>query len=305
MKNFKIIVILLISSIITLTCSSDDKTIDKIFADIERGAVLRTLNSTNTYNFYDTNDTRFVFDLSVEAQADDGAVPKTLRLYQSYKDNTEDGVDNSKPEVLMNTIDVSSLSIGDNGFPAYTLPTMSLNDALTLSGLNDGEYFGLDQFIYRFELESEDGRVFTDDVGGTVSGGSFFLSPFSYVVTIKCVPIIAIPGVYTIKMSDSYGDGWQTTTSNGGRGITLDLDGTVIEFGLCTDYEDSPFVCTPGSSAGETTVEIPVGTTTAIWSFPGDFFGEISFKIIDPFGDVALEVGTGTGAGELFLSICQ
>jgi len=305
MKNFKIIVILLISSVITLSCSSDDKTIDKVFADIERGAVLRTLNSTNTYNFYDPNDARFVFDLSVEAQADDGAVPKTLRLYQSFKDNTDDGVDNSKPEVLMNTIDVSTLSIGDNGFPAFTLPTMSLTDALNLGGLNDGEYFGLDQFIYRFELESEDGRVFTDDVGGTVSGGSFFLSPFSYVVTIKCVPIIAIPGVYTIRMADDFGDGWQTDDPNGGSGITLDLDGTVIEFGLCSPYQGSDFDCTPGSSAGETTVEIPVGTTTAVWNFPGDFYGEISFKIIDPFGDVALEVGLGTAAGELFLNICQ
>lgn len=306
MKNIKNLVILLISGMAILSCSSDDKIIDFIFDNTERGAILRTLNSTNTFNFYDPNDVRFTFDVSIEIQSDKSAVPSELRLFLSFKDNTDDGVDNSKSEVLLNSFDAASLPTSDNGFPQYTLPTQTLTDALNIVGLSSGDYFGLDDFIYRFELETEDGRIFSDAVGGTVSGGSFFTSPFSYQVKIKCVPIIAIPGVYTIKMADSYGDGWQTDDPSGGSGITLTLDDTtVLEFGMCSPYVDSDYECTPGVVAAETTVEIPVGTVTAVWFFPGDFYGEISFKIIAPNGDTAIEFGTGeASAGELFLNIC-
>jgi len=307
MKNIKIIGLLLISAVVAFSCETDDKLVNKVLETTERGAVLRTLNSTNTYNFYDTADTRFVFDLSFEAQgAANGADPATVRIYQSFIDNAEDGVNNSKAEVLMNTIDVSTLSDGANGFPEYTLPTMQLQDALDLSGLSTGEFFGGDQFVYRLELESKDGRVFTDNVGGTVSGGSFFTSPFSYTVGIKCVPVSAIPGDYTIVMTDSFGDGWQTTDANAGAGMTVTLDdGTVIEFGMCSPYTSSNFTCTPGNVAATTTVTIPETANTMLWEFPGDFYGEISVKIIAPNGVTALEIGEGEGtAGELFLNIC-
>lgn len=99
-----------------------------------------------------------------------------------------------------------------------------------------------------------------------------------------CLPL---PGIYKIDMIDTYGDGWQTTTGDGGAGMTLTINGsTVTEFGMCTDYEPSPYNCVEGSGSASTTVVIPDGTQVAEWYFPGDAYGEISFKITAPDGTV-------------------
>ncbi len=121
-----------------------------------------------------------------------------------------------------------------------------------------------------------------------------------------CLPL---PGIYKIDMIDTYGDGWQTTTGDGGAGMTLSIDGTVVsEFGMCTDYEPSPFECSGGPTSGSTTVEIPDGTQVADWYFPGDYWGEISFKITAPDGTVYNWDSATNGAhpvGMLDFKVCK
>lgn len=93
------------------------------------------------------------------------------------------------------------------------------------------------------------------------------------------------PGDYLVDMHDSFGDGWQTTTSSGGPGIQVTLDdGTVLEVTLASGFE------------GEGTITIPNGTISASWFFPGDFYGEISFEIYSPSDELLFESG---GPGEL------
>lgn len=121
-----------------------------------------------------------------------------------------------------------------------------------------------------------------------------------------CLPL---PGIYKIDMIDTYGDGWQTTTGDGGAGMSLTIDGTTVtEFGMCTNYEPSPFECTPGTSSASTTVEIPEGTEVAEWYFPGDSWGEISFKITAPDGTVYNWDSAADGAhpvGILDFKVCK
>ncbi len=114
------------------------------------------------------------------------------------------------------------------------------------------------------------------------------------------------PGVWTINMGDSYGDGWQTTTGNGGPGLTVTLsDGTVFEVGLCTPYEANNYDCTDEPSSGSTTITIPEGIESAEWFFPGDNWGEISFSIVAPNGNTVAEVGPGEGvAGPVEIDFC-
>ncbi|WP_339840305.1 hypothetical protein [uncultured Maribacter sp.] len=103
------------------------------------------------------------------------------------------------------------------------------------------------------------------------------------------------PGDWVINMTDSYGDGWQTTDGNGGDGLTITLnDGTIFEVGLCSPYAGAAGTflgdgeCTPNNgSEGTVTITIPEGTESAEWFFPGDQFGEIGFEIISPNGNVA------------------
>ncbi|HRK53182.1 MAG TPA: hypothetical protein PK185_04655 [Cyclobacteriaceae bacterium] len=123
-------------------------------------------------------------------------------------------------------------------------------------------------------------------------------------ITFLCAPY---PGVWTIEMHDSFGDGWQTNDGNGGNGIQITLNKTtVLEVGLCSPYQPSPFTCTPGVSNGTATITIPNGTQEASWFFPGDRWGEISFEIYGPTGALVFASGApgAQGAGILPVILC-
>lgn len=288
MKKIKNFIILIISGFAMMSCSEDDKAITVLLDNVERGAVLRTLNSTNTYNVFNVSDDVFKFDLSAEVQDQMGGDDVSeIRLYQAFKDNTDDGTDNSKSEALVETFPASALTTSANGFPSFST-TLLLSDALTNNGLDISEVFGADQFLYRLELDLTDGRTFTNTVGGTVSGGSFFSSPFAYTVTVKCIPVVPFAGDYVIDFKDSYGDGWD------GAKITVTIDGTA------TDYTIT------GGSAGSETITVPNGTTSLSFVYvSGSFEGEHSYVITGPFGEVAAEDGPSPQTGEIILNICN
>ncbi|HKK11973.1 MAG TPA: hypothetical protein VJ945_04030, partial [Flavobacteriaceae bacterium] len=159
--------------------------------------------------------------------------------------------------------------------------------------------------LLRLELVLTDGRSYTNDAAGTVSGGSFYSSPFQYTNLLVCLGPPP-PGDWMVVMHDSYGDGWQTDDPNGGSGITITLnDGTVFEVGLCTPYIPNDYACTNDFNNGTATVTIPVGTESADWYFPGDVYGEISFEIYAPSGHLVAAYGGGSAAGPIALNLCN
>lgn len=120
------------------------------------------------------------------------------------------------------------------------------------------------------------------------------------------------PGDWIINMTDSYGDGWQTSTALGGSGITVTLnDGTIFEVGLCSPYAGAAGTflggsdCSPNNgSTGTATITIPEGTETAEWFFPGDQYGEIGFEIVSPSGNVAGGY-EGAESGSITVDYCK
>lgn len=270
------------------SCETDDKTIDDVFDNVERGAILRTLSFSNTYNFYDDDDETYKFTVEVEEQdSENGNLISEIRLYQSFVDNTDDDVDNNKDEVIVSTFTQSDLSASENELPLLNV-SMKLSGALAASGLSEGEYFGGDQFAYRFELVLTNGLIFTNNnASGTVTGGSFFSSPFSYFVTIKCLPVTPFAGDYTLILTDAWGDGWD------GAFITVVIDG------VSTDY-----TCTGTESTH--VVNVPEGTTELVFSYTkGAFEEEHSYIIVGPFGDDAASDGPGPNDGIILLNICN
>lgn len=288
MKIYNLLLLIAVIAFIIVSCESDDNTINKVTDEVERGAILRTLNSTNTFNFFDSNDERFKFELSIEAQdQQNGDLLSEIRIYQKFDDNNDDSVDNSKEEVLVATIPKSDFDTGSFGLPNHST-SYSLNDALMFSELSSGQYKGGDSFVYRLVAALNDGREFSNDVGGTVSGGSFFNSPFTYRVGIKCIPVTPFPGAYVITMKDSYGDGWNNAK------ITVTLNGAMTEYTI----EDG--------AEGIATINVPQGSTELKFEFEGgDFESEVTFTITDPFGDDAATGGPSPADGEIFLNICQ
>ena len=209
------------------------------------------------------------------------------------------GMTTTAAEALLYTIPSSSFDTSD------TNPEVQVvyNGAEILAALNlpQTALEGGDVFSYRLALTNPQGTW--SDVSANFDNQSADHTFGSSVVCIAPPPA----GIWTIDMADSYGDGWQPLTGDGGgAGITITLDsGAVIELGLCTPYEDPGYDCVDQSSSGSDTFEIPAGTVSADFVFNGDFWGEMSFQIYAPSGNLVASGGAGAPAGPIALNLCN
>lgn len=299
---------LMMLSLITtgfIACESENKAIDDVFAEITRGAVLRSTTdgaviAAQEFSFSDpTASISTTFEVEDNQQ---GALLQDVQVYSTFNSATDPA--SSVSEVLIRTIAASEFTTNEDGLPAVTV-TLTLGELAAASGLASSDYTGGDSFTIRYALNLTDGRTFSSsNLNSTVSGGSYYRSPFTYTIPLVCPPIPPTAGVWTINMEDTYGDGWQTSDTTAGDGITITLnDGTVFEVGLCSPYGPSAYDCTPGN-VGSATIEIPAGTTTADWYFPGDAYGEIIFEIVTPNGNVAASGSPGLAAGPIAIDFC-
>ena len=291
---------------ISFSCTENDNVIDTVL-DYETGAILRTISVEN--QLLNASDPNSLFSVIIEEQDEqDGALLQEVRVLVELRDLTTDFTTPATGEVLVQTIPASEFTTGPVGLPR-TQVNMAFGDAATALGLPlDPEtgYNPGDIFIVKLELVLTDGRVFgASSAAGIITGG-FFSSPFQYNALLTCSPM---SGDYTINMFDSYGDGWQTTSAgDGGVGLTIDLDGVVTSVAMCSQWGSYDFECTPTNDGytASTTVNIPAGTQSAIWNFPGDVYGEISVQIVAPNGVVAYESETGaTIVGLLPIAVCE
>lgn len=302
MKKFILKSFAVLFGVILLQACDSNNAIDQVTAGTTHGAVLRnkailgnTLNSSIPTTFW---------GVTIEEQDEQGgALLKDVAVYLSFVDKTPDNGTTVKTGILVKTIAASAFTAGPFGLPRATIK-VTFAEAITTLGITSADYAPGDLFVFELRLNLTDGRIFTSaDAAGTVTGGSFFASPYKYTVPLVCSPKA---GVYRIVMHDSYGDGWQTDNGNGGHGITVNMDGTIVEFGMCSPYLASSFVCTPNDGYdAETTITIPPGTISANWNFPGDYWGEIGFEIYGPENQLLLAVPIGTGAkGILPVTLC-
>lgn len=299
-------------AILFAACEDSDKVIDQIVAEETRGSILRTIEVTENTIDYDVTTSTLLgggFGATVEVQdQENGDLLQSLDVYLGYNDNTSDKGNSTigDTEVLVQSFSLSDGTIGPNGLPRFTYAATA-EEMQSALGLTGDEIFGGDAFTIRFEIVRTDGRVYSAaDNSGTLTG-SYFNSPFEYTSVLVCGPKPTQAGTWTIDMQDAFGDGWQPTTADGGGpGIIITLsDGTVYEIGLCTPYEDPGYDCTSGDSEGTAFFEVPPGQTAAAEiDFQGDFWGEISFQIYTPAGNMVASVGTGTAAGLIEIDYC-
>ena len=287
--------------VVTFSCVDSENTIDTVL-DYETGAILRTISVNNAV--LNSSDPMSTFSVTVEEQDEaDGALFQQVNVYCQLKDLT-DGND-STDFMLVKSIPASDFATGPVGLPRGDV-NMAFGDAASAMGVGPSQYSPGDVFVVGLEVVLTDGRTYDwTSAAGIITGG-FFSSPFKYNALLTCSPM---PGDYTVYMTDSYGDGWQTTSGgDGGQGLEIDMDGVITSVAMCSQWGTYPFTCTPtadGYTATET-VTIPVGTQSATWTFPGDYYGEIGFEITGPNGQVAysaLDPGTAT-VGLLPVAIC-
>ena len=146
-----------------------------------------------------------------------------------------------------------------------------------------------DVVVVELEVVLTDGRSYGPDSAAGIITGGFFSSPFQYNALLTCSPA---PGTYTVHMYDNYGDGWQTGDYS--QGLSVDIDGTVVQVAMCSQWGTYDFDCVPTSDGyfAIATVDVPAGTESATWNWPGDQYGEIGIIVLGPDGSVAWASGT-------------
>lgn len=281
MKISKILTLLLTGALF-FTCSSDDKTVDNVIADSERGAVLRTVEILNNSipiaieNGQTQTAEGAQLSMIIEEQdVENGALLESVDVYITFADGSPDTGDSSNAitdEVFVRNIPASEFSPGPFGLPRTTV-TLTAGEMLALVNLTPEALFGGDAFTTRFSLNLTDGRIYsTDNAGGIITGG-FFSSPFQYRTPVVCnLETTAFVGDYLLEEITPYVDG---PTFDDGSVVTVEIGDTDTErFFLTNNYPDycgtlNPFkflfVC------GE--IVIPTQASNCACSSGADFFG--------------------------------
>ena len=306
MKNiYKILSVLLVAIVIASCDKNPDNVVYTVLDDFTEGAVLRTINVNNAVLNSSQPDSEFSVEVE-EQDSQDGGRMESVDVHVTLRDLTPDNGTSVADSKYVKTFTPDAFSEGPVGLPRATI-TVTYGEAFAAMGLDPSDIAPGDVFIIELYLNLDDGSTWgPNDVGTSVTGG-FFNSPFQYNALITCSPAA---GDYLVEMFDSFGDGWQTTTGNGGDGIQVDVDGVIQEVGLCSPYGGSnigTFLesgagtgCTENDGyEGNATVTIPDGAESALWNFPGDRYGEISFNIYGTQGQLLLAVGLGEGAAGL------
>ena len=220
--------------------------------------------------------------------------PTSADLYVSFN-----GASATAPEIVYSTVSAGSFDTSGQ-YPQITF-TINGADLLTALGLTADQLDGGDAFNYRIAVSTSE-RTYTD-VSANFDNQS---ADHTFTSLVVCIPPTYPGGTWRIDMADAFGDGWQTTTADGGPGLTLTLSsGEVFEVGLCSPYEPTFPDCVPDFNSGSVTIDVPSGAESGDWFFPGDFWGEISFEIYGPSGTQVVAVAAGSGAGSLVLNLCN
>jgi hypothetical protein len=295
------------------SCEDSNTVVDKVVADTQAGAVLRTISDPSNSNVLNSSESESFFSQMVEEQDEEGgALLESVDVFVSIRDLSPDNGVTVASDFLVKTIPASDFTTGPVNLPRG-MARATFGEATSAMGLSSDQYAPGDLYVFELRLNLTDGRTYGAADAASIITGGYWASPYKYNAALVCSPI---PGDYTVDMHDSYGDGWQTNGGNGGDGITVtltDADGneTVVEFGMCSAYTDGSFLdeangkCVPNDGfTASTVVTVPEGTATAIWNNPGDKYGEISFEIYAPSGDLLLEQDNTGSPGLLPVTNC-
>ena len=190
MKNiFKYLLVAIIAVSFTTSCTDSDLIIDDLYDSVDSsGAVLRILSYPDDIVNVTGGGFNNIVQFQFEVQEGDGSFTPTfteVRVYvQTYNDQdfelpTLDENGNEFGENLFLTISKEEFStLSDiNGLPQYYLD-MPTSDIIATQ---PGAIYAVPSFIhFRFELQMEDGRVWSVDNAGTTLGGPYFESPFQH-----------------------------------------------------------------------------------------------------------------------------
>lgn len=215
----KINLYLICTSILALnySCDSEEKVVDQVLEEYTSGAVLRTLEQDpeEEEDAFDMFRTENSFSVTLEEQDEaEGALIDRVDLTVDYVDNNKTLNDVTVSGVPYSTIPASEFSAGPRGLPTTSF-SFTMEEALTTLDIPLTEVLPGDRIVMNLELFFTDGTSYkASDAAVTVTGGSFFSSPF----------------MYSLPIDDGIAFDYEVTTSD-----EIDLS----EGGINEDYEAS------------------------------------------------------------------
>lgn len=299
MKNIRFY-IALFTGVALLSCESSETTVDQVFDETTRGAVLRTISIPNsTFDFFDTSS---VWTVELEEQdAEDGGLFQEIRLFVRYV-NSSTG--ETEPEVPLKTIPASQFSTGPFGLPRGTV-SATLDEVLTATGLGPGDYVSSDQFLIRLVIVLTDGREFSNEASGGVTGGSFFSSPFLYSVQFFCPLADAslFDGNYVVVT-----DAWADYSAGD---IVPVIPDPVDPFSFRILSTNNAFISNPGTSYMLVTIDPSDGSVTVssneCFDYGPGFCADVtgSGSVGTCTGDINIVIDFGGFTGNAFSLVQQ
>ena len=236
---------------------------------------------------------------------EDGALLSNVEIFISA---------DSGEEVQLRTLDASEFVNGPTGLPRTTF-------SVSLSEVDSKiSYIGGSTVQIRLKLNLTNGRSFsTEAVTGSMTG-SYFKSPYAYNKIILCnvTDGSAVPGIYTINMVDTYGDGWQDSV------VKLTLDGTEYLYAMPSPYGSGVALnatleaYTGNNDSGFGKITIPASASTMKWEwiegrYPDETNYTIKYTKLDGSrpqnafvqASHCVSLNNAENIGEKILSVCQ
>ena len=244
MKNIYKITICAAAVGLLVSCDADNKTVDDVLQDTTTGGVIRTIDEDNNLVYNDVTDAFDAgsdFTLVLEEQDEEGgALLESVEIYVNFKDNSVTEVDEegmTTSEVLLQTLSASDFTNGSRGLPQTTVSYTS-DELVDITGIDESMIIGKDRFEFRLVLALTNGEVYTNtDVGGPVSGGSYFASPFEYFPVVACTITEDLSGTHSYVATNII-----SAPGAGGNCSGDDLSGTVT----WTPFQNASGTVVPG-----------------------------------------------------------
>lgn len=196
MKKFIFKIVLFLTA---FSCSDSDNLIEGVIENVERGAVLRTIELENTT--FDVNTLNNVFSVTLEEQdIEEGILMESVDVTVRFQDNTAETQDVSTSLILLETIPAVEWDF--SGLLPRTTLSYSLEELLAATELTQDQVASKDQFILDLSINLRDGRSFDANNASSsiIAFDNFFSSPFSYTITlVEPIADNLFTGMYTIE----------------------------------------------------------------------------------------------------------
>jgi hypothetical protein len=179
----------------------------------------------------------------------------------------------------------------DNGVvPVFNSPIGAGRD----QGRDTVNFVVTDHFSIRWELTTDDGRVFGKYGNGWSASVCTELpgSNCSIDFGVGCATEIEDPGAdggqWIIDLYDSYGDGWN------GAFLTVDIDDDKTDYGMA------------GGSYIQHVISVPASASSLTFEYTGgDWDSEVTFTITSPRNNIVANIGPSPLDGTVTLYLCE